>query len=69
MSQALTKLAFHARHVNISTWLLTQKYNAIVKDFRENIMMLVLFYDKDEESRDAAFRKMILACALPKRKA
>src|SRR5271166_6680061 len=54
---ALTKLAFHGRHVNISTWILTQKYNAIVKDFRENIMMLVLFYDKDKESRDAAFKE------------
>ena len=47
---ALTKLAFHGRHANISTWVLTQKYNAIVKDFRENIMMLVLFYDKDKVS-------------------
>jgi hypothetical protein len=54
---ALTKLAFHGRHVNISTWILTQKYNAIVKDFRENVMMLVLFYDKDKESRDAAFKE------------
>jgi len=54
---ALTKLAFHGRHANISTWILTQKYNAIVKDFRENIMMLVLFYDKDKESREAAFKE------------
>ena len=54
---ALTKLAFHGRHANISTWILTQKYNAIVKDFRENIMMLVLFYDKNKESREAAFKE------------
>ena len=54
---ALTKLAFHGRHANISTWIITQKYNAIVKDFRENIMMLVLFYDKDKESREAAFKE------------
>lgn len=54
---ALTKLAFHGRHINISTWILTQKYNAIVKDFRENIMMLILFYDKDRESREAAFKE------------
>ena len=53
----LTKLAFHGRHANISTWILTQKYNAIVKDFRENIMMLVLFYDKNKESREAAFKE------------
>jgi len=54
---ALTKLAFHGRHINISTWVITQKYNAVVKDFRENIKILVLFYDKDKDSRDAAFRE------------
>ena len=54
---ALTKLAFHGRHLNLSVWVLTQKYNAIVKDFRENIRMLVLFYDKDKESREAAFKE------------
>jgi len=37
--------------------VLTQKYNAIVKDFRENVSMLVLFYDKDKESREAAFKE------------
>lgn len=54
---ALTKLAFHGRHLNLSLWILTQKYNAIVKDFRENIRMLVLFYDKDKESRETAFKE------------
>jgi hypothetical protein len=54
---ALTKLAFHGRHINLSTWVITQKYNAIVKDFRENIKVLILFYDKDKESRDAAFKE------------
>ena len=56
-STALTKLAFHGRHANISTWVITQKYNAIVKDFRENIKMLILFFDKDRESREAAFKE------------
>lgn len=56
-SSALTKLAFHGRHLNISTWILTQKYNAIIKDFRQNVMMLVLFYDKDKDSRDSAFKE------------
>lgn len=54
---ALTKLAFHGRHYNISTWVLTQKYNAIIKDFRQNIKHLVLFYDKDEVSREASFKE------------
>jgi hypothetical protein len=54
---ALIKLAFHGRYINITTWVITQKYNAIVKDFRENIEMLVLFYDKDKDSRDVAFKE------------
>jgi general stress protein 26 len=54
---ALTKLAFHGRHLNLSTWVITQKYNAIIKDFRENIKVLVLFYDKDRESREAVFKE------------
>ena len=54
---ALTALAFHGRHFNLSTWVITQKYNAIIKDFRENIRVLVLFYDKDRESREAAFKE------------
>ena len=54
---ALTKLAFHGRHINLSTWVITQKYNAIVKDFRENVEVLVLFYDKDSASREAAFKE------------
>ena len=54
---ALTALAFHGRHLNLSTWVITQKYNAIIKDFRENIKVLVLFYDKDRESRETAFKE------------
>ena len=54
---ALTELAFHGRHKNLSTWVITQKYNAIVKDFRANIGMLVMFYDKDRESREDAFKE------------
>jgi len=49
-SLPFTKLAFHGRHSNTSCWAITQKYNAIVKNFRQNIQVLVLFYDKDEKS-------------------
>lgn len=54
---ALCKLAFHGRHHGISTWIITQKYNAIVKDFRDNIRMLILFFDKDKDSLDAALKQ------------
>jgi len=56
-STALTKLAFHGRHLNLSTCVITQKYSAIVKDFTENVKVLVLFYDKDKKSREAAFEE------------
>lgn len=54
---AICKLAFHGRHHNISTWIITQKYNAIVKDFRDNIRMLILFFDKDKDSLDSALKQ------------
>src|SRR5712675_1897453 len=52
---AISQLAFPGRHYGISTWIITQKYNAIVKDFRDNIRMLILFFDKDRESMKSAF--------------
>ena len=51
----LTKLAFHGRHSNISCWVITQKYNAVVKDFRQNIQVLVSFYDKDKKIQRRGF--------------
>ncbi len=48
-SSSLTQLAFSGRHYGISVWVITQKYNAVVKDFRDNMRMLILFYAKDIE--------------------
>jgi len=56
-SSPFTKLVFYERHSDISCWAITQKYNAIVKDFRQNIQALVLFYDKYKKSRKAAFKE------------
>lgn len=50
----LTRLAFSGRHLGISVWFITQKYNAVVKDFRDNIRALVQFYEKDEDSLKTA---------------
>ena len=44
----LCNLAFSGRHFGISTWVLIRKYNSVVKDFRENIRLLCLFFSKDE---------------------
>ena len=53
----LCGLAFSGRHYGITTWVLVQKYNSIVKDFRENIRMLVLFFNKDEDSMKMALQE------------
>ena len=54
---ALSNLAFSGRHLKISVWFITQKYNAVVKDFRENTQMVVTFFDSNESSRKAFFEE------------
>ena len=44
---ALSELAFNGRHRNHSLWVLTQKYNSISKDVREQVKWLCLFFTKD----------------------
>lgn len=51
----LSKLAISGRHTDRSMWLLTQKYNAICKDVREQCMWICSFWCKDKK----AFEDMI----------
>ena len=44
---ALSELAFSSWHRNHSLWVLTQKYNSITKDVREQVKWLCLFFTKD----------------------
>ena len=53
----LTELAFSGRHFGISVWLLTQKYNAICKDFRENCKHMVIHTFNDQASIDQVFKE------------
>jgi hypothetical protein len=53
----LCHLAFSGRHYSFTIWLINQKYNSVVKDFRENIRMLVLIFDKDETSTKQALEE------------
>jgi GTPase SAR1 family protein len=46
----LAKLTFSGRHAGISIWILTQKYNSVLKDFREQLKVVILFYTKDRNS-------------------
>ena len=44
---ALSELAFSGRDRNHCLWVLTQKYNSVSKDVREQIKWLCLFFTKD----------------------
>ena len=56
-NRMITKLAFSGRHANCSVWILTQKYNSVLTDFREQIKWMALFYCKDRDSFNEALRE------------
>jgi len=63
-SKALTKkkdmlsgLAFSGRHAEQSVWVLTQKYNSVLKDLREQTRWVALFHCKDRDSFDECLRE------------
>ena len=47
---ALSKLAFSGQHRNHSLCVLTQKYNSISKNVKEQLKWLCLFFTKDQHS-------------------
>ena len=55
--EMLSQIAFSGRHVGISIWMLTQKFNAVSKDFRENIKWTCIFYTKDRDSFEECLRE------------
>ena len=54
---ALSRLSFSGRHIGISVWVLTQKYNSVLTDFREQLKWVVLFYSKDRDSYENCLRE------------
>ena len=44
---ASSELAFSGRHGNHYLWVLTQKYNSISKNVREQLKWLCVFFTKD----------------------
>ena len=54
---ALSELAFSGRHRNHSLWVLTQKYNSVSKDVREQIKWLCLFFTKERDSFEDCLRE------------
>ena len=54
---ASLELAFSGQHRNHYLWVLTQKYNSITKDVREQIKWLCLFFTKDRDSFEDCLRE------------
>jgi len=53
----LVNLAFSARHIGISVWVLTQKFTGITASFRENVAAVVLFYTPSAKTMKAVFEE------------
>ena len=54
-SNQLVNLAFSARHIGISVWVVTQQFTSIAKPYRENIAVIVLFYTPSAKDMKAIF--------------
>ena len=53
----LSMLAFSGRHTEQSVWVLTQKYNSVMKDLREQTRWVSLFHCKDRDSFEGCLRE------------
>lgn len=53
----LSELAFSGRHAQQSVWVLTQKYNSVLKDLREQTRWVALFHCKDRDSFEDCLRE------------
>jgi len=51
----LVHLAFSARHLGTSVWVLTQKMTGMTSSFRENVAAIVLFYTPSAKTTKAIF--------------
>ena len=50
-------VAFSGRHAEQSVWVLTQKYNSVLKDLREQTRWVCLFHCKDRDSFEDCLRE------------
>jgi len=55
--ESLAELAFSGRHAKQSVWVLTQKYNSVLKDFREQTKWTALFHCKDRDSFEECLKE------------
>ena len=66
--QMLSQLAFSGRHENCSVWVLTQKYNSVLTDLREQTKWTALFFTKDRDSFDETLRENDVISSLERKK-
>ena len=66
--QMLSELAFSGRHRNCSVWVLTQKYNSVLTDLREQTKWTALFYTKDRDSFEETLRENDVISSLEEKK-
>ena len=57
LTQKKDMLSFSGRHADQSVWVLTQKYNAVLKDLREQTRWVCLFHCKDRDSFEDCLRE------------
>ena len=55
--EMLSMLAFSGCHAQQSVWVLTQKYNSVLKDLREQTRWVCLFHCKDRDSFEDCLRE------------
>ena len=60
----LSLLAFSGRHAEQSDWVLTQKYNNVLKDLRDQTRWVCLFHCKDKDSFEDCLRETyVITCS------
>jgi hypothetical protein len=63
----LSKLAFSGRHARQTIWVLSQRFNAVPKDFRTQTKWVGLFHCKDADSYDECLRENYVITSLAER--
>lgn len=53
----LSQLAFSGRHAEQTVWVISQRYNSVLKDLREQTKWLCMFYTKDRDSFEDCLRE------------
>jgi len=53
----LSELAFSGRHAEQSVWVISQRYNSVLKDLREQTKWLCMFFTKDRDSFENCLRE------------